>query len=116
MDLLKENKFKKDKESQLLALRAMVASFVIYDHGNIEYGAFQRKSHTKAQKIISMICNDYMQLNGNIIDDNISDNDDNDDQLKQEINGLVNMIKFASAHFNDATTPASIKNLINNYH
>ena len=114
---MKENKFKKDKESQLLALRAMVASFVIYDHGNSEYGAFQRKSHTKAQKIISMICNDYVQLNGgNIDDDNDDANDNDDDQLKQEINGLVNMIKFASAHFNDQSTPASIKNLINNYH
>jgi len=50
LDLLKENKFGKDSESQQLALRAMVSAFVIYDHGNSEFGAFQKKSHTKEEK------------------------------------------------------------------
>ena len=103
--LLKENKFKKDTKSQLLALRAMTASFIIYDHGNQEFGAFQRKSDTKAQKIVSMICNDYISLYGD------EDNDNND--IKQEINGLKNIIKFASIHFDDNNTSQSIKNMIN---
>lgn len=97
LDLLKENKFTEDEESQWLALRAMTAAFVIYDHGNAN-GAFQRNSHTKAQKVISMIAHDYVTLYG--------------EKEHEDIKGLVNIIKFATMHFNDAGTSASIKNLL----
>jgi len=94
LDLLKENKFGKDADSQRLALRAMTAAFVIYDHGNTECGAFSRRSMTKANKIVAMIAKDYEQLYGN----------------KEHTQGLGSVIKFATANFNDAATPASIKN------
>ena len=76
----------------------MVSAFVIYDHGN-EYGAFQKhkQSQTKAQKIVSMIVTDYANFYGN----------------KKHCEGLVNIIKFATAHYNDNTTPSSIKNMLN---
>jgi len=96
LDLLKENKFGKDGDSQRLALRAMTAAFVIYDHGNTECGAFSRRSMTKATKIVALITKDYEQLYGN----------------KEHLAGLANMIKFATANFNDKDTPASIKNAL----
>ena len=114
--LLKENKFKKDEASQELALRGMVAAFVvcnkfplyscpilpvsypcslqIYDHGNTDLGAFQRRSDTKAQKICNMVAKDYSSLYGN----------------DKHCEGLDAIIKYASANFSAQTTPASIKN------
>eukprot|EP00485_Elphidium_margaritaceum_P013968 CAMPEP_0202730366 /NCGR_PEP_ID=MMETSP1385-20130828/186602_1 /ASSEMBLY_ACC=CAM_ASM_000861 /TAXON_ID=933848 /ORGANISM="Elphidium margaritaceum" /LENGTH=351 /DNA_ID=CAMNT_0049396639 /DNA_START=27 /DNA_END=1082 /DNA_ORIENTATION=- len=94
-DLLKENKFKDDAASQQLALRAMTAAFVIYDHGN-EAGAFQRSSLTKAAKIVAMIATEYVSLYGN----------------KEHTDALGNMIKYGTIHFNDAQTPMNIKNML----
>lgn len=98
LDLLKENKFGKENNADTkLALRAMVSAFVIYDHANSEFGAFQKhkKSQTKAQKIIAMIVTNYANLYGK----------------KKDNEGLINIIKFATANF--STAPASIKNLVN---
>jgi hypothetical protein len=95
LDLLKANKFGKDADSRKLALRAMTAALVIYDHGNTQHGAFQRRSATKGQKIVSMIASDYVNLYGD----------------SDHVDGLTNIIKYATRTFDANNTPQSIKNL-----
>jgi len=94
VDLLRANKFGSNSY-HIIILKAMVASFVVYDHAN-EIGAFQRRSLTKASKVVSMVCNEYVQTYGN----------------NEAINGLVNIIKYSSLHINDEQTPQSIRRML----
>jgi hypothetical protein len=91
VDLLRANKLG-DSTHHIVILRAMVASFIIYDHSN-EIGAYQRRSLTKAMKVVLMVCTEYTQTYG----------------TNGETSNLVNMLKFSSLHVNDEQTPQSIR-------
>jgi len=95
LDLLRANKFINHLDDAKIAVRAMLASFIIYDHATVT-GAYQRRSTTKAQKIVQMIVIDYETTYGN----------------KDDVAGLTNIIKFSSLHYADDTTPNSIKRLL----
>ncbi|ETO29618.1 family with sequence similarity 49, member A-like isoform 2, partial [Reticulomyxa filosa] len=94
LDLLRANKFGTNTY-HLIILRAMVASFMIYDHAN-SIGAFQRRSLTKASKVVSMVCTEYIQIY----------------ESKEDLSGLVNIIKYSSLHLNDDQTPQSIRRML----
>jgi len=94
LDLLRANKFG-SSSYHLVVVRAMVASFIIYDHSN-EIGGFQRRSLTKASKVVSMVCNEYTPLYGN----------------KEAAAALMNILKYSPLHVNDAQTPQSIRRML----
>jgi len=93
LDLLRANKFVNHLSDAKIAVRAMLAALIIYDHSNAN-GAYQRRSITKAQKIVQMIATDYEATYGN----------------KDDVSGLTNIIKFSSLTYNDA--PNSVKRLL----
>lgn len=58
LDLLRANKFENDTKTSKMVVRAMLVSFILYDHAS-DQGSFHRRSGIKAQKVESLFnyCN-----------------------------------------------------------
>jgi len=87
-DMVEGKKFTQENYN-LLSLRAMVGSIILYDHVS-EQGAFVKKSPINIKGCISVLRN-YQAHN---------------------TDGLLNALRFTTIHLNDAETPGNIKQLL----
>jgi len=87
-DMVEGKKFTQENYN-LLSLRAMVGSIILYDHVS-EQGAFVKKSPINVKGCISVLKN-YQGHN---------------------TDGLLNALRFTTIHLNDAETPGAIKQLL----
>lgn len=88
MSLVKQKKFQKH-ETNVLCVRAMVGAIVVYDHVD-QLGAFHKRSPVQIRSCISVIKKE-----------NIPNAD-----------GLLNTLRYSTVHFNDDTTPANVRELL----
>jgi len=87
-DMVEGKKFTQENYN-LLSLRAMVGSIILYDHVS-EQGAFVKKSPINIKGCISVLKN-YQGHN---------------------TDGLLNALRFTTIHLNDAETPGAIKQML----
>jgi len=87
-DMVEGHKFQQEHYN-LLSLRAMVGSIILYDHVS-EQGAFVKRSPINIRGCISVLKN-YQQHN---------------------TDGLLNALRFTTIHLNDPETPGAIKQLL----
>jgi len=87
-DMVGERRFTQENYN-LLSLRAMVGSIILYDHVS-EQGAFVKRSPINIKACISVLKN-YQGHN---------------------TDGLLNALRFTTIHLNDAETPGAIKQLL----
>jgi len=87
-DMVAEKKFTQEHYN-MLSLRAMVGSIILYDHIS-EQGAFVKKSPINVKGCIQVLKN-YTASN---------------------TDGLLNALRFTTIHLNDPETPGSIKQLL----
>jgi len=87
-DMVEGKRFTQENYN-LLSLRAMVGSIILYDHVS-EQGAFVKKSPINIKGCISVLRN-YQAHN---------------------TDGLLNALRFTTIHLNDAETPGNIKQLL----
>jgi hypothetical protein len=87
-DMVAEKKFTQEHYN-MLSLRAMVGSIILYDHVS-EQGAFVKKSPINIKGCIQVLKN-YTASN---------------------TDGLLNALRFTTIHLNDPETPGSIKQLL----
>jgi len=87
-DTVEGKKFTQENYN-LLALRAMVGSIILYDHVS-DQGAFVKKSPINIKGCVSVLRN-YQAHN---------------------TDGLLNALRFTTIHLNDAETPGNIKQLL----
>jgi len=87
-DMVEGRKFTQENYN-LLSLRAMVGSIILYDHVS-EQGAFVKKSPINVKGCITVLKN-YQGHN---------------------TDGLLNALRFTTIHLNDAETPGAIKQLL----
>jgi hypothetical protein len=87
-DMVEGRKFTQEHYN-LLSLRAMVGSIILYDHVS-EQGAFVKKSPINIKGCISVLKN-YQGHN---------------------TDGLLNALRFTTIHLNDAETPGAIKQML----
>jgi len=87
-DMVEGKKFTQENYN-LLSLRAMVGSIILYDHVS-EQGAFVKKSPINVKGCIAVLKN-YQQHN---------------------TDGLLNALRFTTIHLNDPETPGAIKQLL----
>jgi len=87
-DMVEGKRFTQENYN-LLSLRAMVGSIILYDHVS-EQGAFVKKSPINIKGCISVLKN-YQGHN---------------------TDGLLNALRFTTIHLNDAETPGAIKQML----
>jgi len=87
-DMVEGRKFTQENYN-LLSLRAMVGSIILYDHVS-EQGAFVKKSPINIKGCIAVLKN-YQGHN---------------------TDGLLNALRFTTIHLNDAETPGAIKQML----
>lgn len=87
-DMVEGKKFTQE-HFNLLSLRAMVGSIILYDHVS-EQGAFVKRSPINIKGCINVLKN-YQAHN---------------------TDGLLNALRFTTIHLNDAETPGSIKQML----
>jgi hypothetical protein len=76
-------------ETNMLLIRVMVGSIILFDHISLEGGAFVKASGINIKQAIKLILRDC------------SDN-----------SALVNMLRYSTLHLNDDSTPSSIRRLL----
>jgi len=87
-DMVEGRKFTQENYN-LLSLRAMVGSIILYDHVS-EQGAFVKKTPVNIKGCINVLKN-YQGHN---------------------TDGLLNALRFTTIHLNDAETPGAIKQML----
>jgi hypothetical protein len=89
LHLVKTKRFK-DSATDLLCVRSMVGSIVLFDHVSQE-GAFVKRSGINIRQAVQLITKEYV-----------------------EQKPLINALRYSTLHFSDDTTPAAITQMLEN--